>query len=70
LEERVEALFALRDLQQHSANLQEVIVQNFRVKPDIRMRAWGEPPLMDMLRTIAVRLILGGEQNIQAPGRT
>jgi 7,8-didemethyl-8-hydroxy-5-deazariboflavin synthase CofG subunit len=68
LEERVQALFALRELQQRSANLQEVIVQNFRVKPDIRMRAWGEPTLLDMLRTIAVaRLVLGGEQNIQAP---
>jgi 7,8-didemethyl-8-hydroxy-5-deazariboflavin synthase CofG subunit len=68
LEERVDALFALRDLQQRAGNLQEVIVQNFRVKPDIRMRAWGEPTLFDMLRTIAVaRLVLGGEQNIQAP---
>jgi FO synthase len=68
LEERADALFALRDLQQRSANVQEVIVQNFRAKPDIRMRAWGEPTLVDMLRTIAVaRLVLGGEQNIQAP---
>jgi 7,8-didemethyl-8-hydroxy-5-deazariboflavin synthase CofG subunit len=67
-EERVDALFALRELQQRSANLQEVIVQNFRVKPDIRMRAWGEPSALDMLRTIAVaRLVLGGDQNIQAP---
>ena len=68
LEERVDALFALRELQQRSGNLQEVIVQNFRVKPDIRMRAWGEPTALDMLRTIAVaRLVLGGDQNIQAP---
>lgn len=66
--ERVDSLFALRDLQRESGNLQEVIIQNFRVKPDIRMRAWGEPSSLEMLRTIAVaRLILGGEQNLQAP---
>src|SRR5919199_2155074 len=67
-EERVDSLFALRELQERSGNVQEVIIQNFRVKPDIRMRAWGEPSALEMLRTIAVaRLVLGGEQNIQAP---
>jgi FO synthase len=67
-EERVDSLFALRELQDRSGNLQEVIIQNFRVKLDIRMRAWGEPSVLEMLRTIAVaRLILGGEQNLQAP---
>jgi FO synthase len=67
-EERVDSLFALRELQEECGNLQEVIIQNFRVKPDIRMRAWGEPSTLEMLRTIAVaRLVLGGAQNIQAP---
>lgn len=68
LEERVDSLFALRDLQARAGNVQEVIVQNFRVKPDIRMRGRGEPSVLDMIRTIAVaRLILGGAQNLQAP---
>ncbi|MCC7105824.1 MAG: 7,8-didemethyl-8-hydroxy-5-deazariboflavin synthase CofG [Chloroflexi bacterium] len=68
LEERVDSLFALRDLHARSGNVQEVIIQNFRVKPDIRMRSWGEPSVLEMLRTIALaRLILGAEQNIQAP---
>jgi 7,8-didemethyl-8-hydroxy-5-deazariboflavin synthase CofG subunit len=67
-EERVDSLFALRELQERCGNIQEVIIQNFRAKPDIRMRAWGEPSALEMLRTIAVaRLVLGGEQNIQAP---
>ncbi len=67
-EERVDSLFAIRDLHQRSGNVQEVIIQNFRAKPDIRMRSWNEPSTLEMLRTIAVaRLILGGEQNIQAP---
>ena len=68
LDDRVESLFALRDLQERSGNIQEVIIQNFRVKSDIRMRNRGEPSVLDMVRTIAVaRLILGGAQNLQAP---
>ena len=67
-EERVDALFAIRDLHARSGNVQEVIIQNFRVKHDIRMRHWREPSALDMLRTIAVaRLILGPDQNLQAP---
>jgi FO synthase len=45
-----------------------VIVQNFRVKPDIPMAAHAEPTLLDFMRTLAVaRLVLGGDMNIQAP---
>ncbi|HLH72078.1 MAG TPA: 7,8-didemethyl-8-hydroxy-5-deazariboflavin synthase CofG [Chloroflexota bacterium] len=68
LEERVDSLFAIRDLQARCGNIQEVIIQNFRVKFDIRMRDHREPSPLDMLRTIAVaRLILGPDQNVQAP---
>jgi FO synthase len=68
LEERVDSLYALRDLQDESGNVQEVISQNCRVKPDIRMRHAGEPSALEMVRTLALgRLILGPEQNIQAP---
>jgi FO synthase len=66
--ERVEALCAIRDLHERYGHIQEVIIQNFRVKPDIPMQAHAEPTLLDFLRTIAVaRLILGGDMNIQAP---
>jgi FO synthase len=48
--------------------VQEVIVQNFRAKPDIPMAKQPEPSMEDMLRTIAVaRLVLGPQMNIQAP---
>jgi FO synthase len=68
LQERIDSLFAIRDLHDRAGNVQEVIVQNFRVKQDIRMRQHGEPTVLDMARTLAVaRLILGGAQNIQAP---
>jgi len=49
-------------------HIQEVIIQNFRVKPDIPMHDHAEPTLLDFLRTIAVaRLVLGGEMNLQVP---
>ena len=67
-EERVDSLFAIRDLYDAHHAIQEVIVQNFRVKEDIAMRHKDEPSVFEMLRTIAAaRLILGAEMNIQAP---
>ncbi|GIX45968.1 MAG: hypothetical protein KatS3mg131_0179 [Candidatus Tectimicrobiota bacterium] len=66
--ERVEALCAIRDLHERYGHIQEVIIQNFRAKPDIPMRHHPEPTLLDFLRTLAVaRLLLGGAMNIQAP---
>lgn len=67
-QERVDALVAIRDLHERYGHIQEVIVQNFRVKPDIPMAAHPEPSLMDFMRTLALsRLVLGGDMNIQAP---
>jgi FO synthase len=49
-------------------HIQEVIIQNFRAKPDTRMAAFAEPEAVDIARTVAVaRLLLGGEMNIQVP---
>ncbi len=67
-EERVDALLALHSANQRYRHIQEVIVQPFRAKPDIRMAQAPEPSTEDLMRTIAVaRLILGGEMNIQSP---
>ena len=67
-EERVDSLFAIKEVQEEHGNIQEVIVQNFRVKDDIPMRHKDEPSVYEMLRTIATaRLILGPSMNIQAP---
>ncbi|MEJ6011076.1 5-amino-6-(D-ribitylamino)uracil--L-tyrosine 4-hydroxyphenyl transferase CofH [Novosphingobium aquae] len=67
-QERVEALLAIRDLHARYGHIQEVIVQNFRAKPDTMMRNAGDPSLRDHLWTIAAaRLILGPEMTIQAP---
>jgi FO synthase len=67
-EERLDSLFAIRELHQRYGHIQEVIVQNFRAKPDIPMRAHPNASYDDMRKTIALaRLILGGDMNIQAP---
>jgi len=66
-EDRVDTLLAIRDLHRRYGHIQEVIIQNFRVKPGIRMQHWTEPSHGDMLRTIAVSRLLMPEVNIQAP---
>jgi 7,8-didemethyl-8-hydroxy-5-deazariboflavin synthase CofG subunit len=67
-EERIDSLFAIRALHEKYRHIQEVIVQNFRAKPDIPMAHHPEPALDEMLRTLAIaRLILGPEMNLQAP---
>lgn len=67
-QERIDSLFAIRELHRRYGHIQEVIIQNFRPKPEIPMRDHPEPSLEEMLKTIALaRLILGGEMNIQAP---
>jgi FO synthase len=68
LEERVDALLAIYSAHRKYGHIQEVIVQPFRAKPDIRMAQAPEPSNQELERTIAVaRLILGGEMNIQSP---
>ena len=66
--ERIEALLALRDLHERHGHIQEIIIQNFRAKPETRMAGAPEPSEADHLWTIAVaRLIFGAGMNIQAP---
>jgi FO synthase len=68
LEERIDSLFAIRTLHEKYGHIQEVIVQNFRAKPEIPMAQHAEPTFDDMLRTLAMaRLILGPHMNLQAP---
>jgi FO synthase len=67
-DERIDSLFAIRELHERYGHIQEVIVQNFRAKPDIPMRLHPDATRDDMLKTIALaRLIFGGDMNIQAP---
>jgi FO synthase len=66
--ERIESLLALRNLHQRYGHIQEIIIQNFRAKPDTRMADAPEPDLDELLWTLAVaRVIFGPTMNIQAP---
>ncbi|MFB9366503.1 bifunctional FO biosynthesis protein CofGH [Kitasatospora albolonga] len=67
-EERADALFAIRRTARRYQGLQEVIVQNFRAKPDTAMRAMPDAELEELAACIAVaRLVLGPGARIQAP---
>ncbi|MDQ4085514.1 MAG: bifunctional FO biosynthesis protein CofGH, partial [Actinomycetota bacterium] len=66
--ERVDALFELRRIAREHRGIQEVIVQNFRAKPDTAMRGMPDAELEDLAATVAVaRLVLGARMRIQAP---
>ena len=66
--ERVEALLALRKANLPFGHIQEIIIQNFRAKPDTLMADAPEPALEELLWTISLaRIIFGPDMNIQAP---
>jgi FO synthase len=66
--ERAESLFAIRRVAREFGHIQEVIIQNFRAKPDTAMRGTPDAELADLAATVAVaRLVLGPKARIQAP---
>ncbi|MFV2085333.1 bifunctional FO biosynthesis protein CofGH [Micromonospora sp. LOL_021] len=66
--ERVESLFAIRSAAREYGHIQEVILQNFRAKPDTAMRGMPDAELRDLAATVAVgRVLLGPGARIQAP---
>jgi FO synthase len=66
--ERIESLLAIRDVHRRHGHIQEIIVQNFRAKPDTKMAHAPEPDLDELLWTIAVaRILFGADMSIQAP---
>ena len=66
-EDRVDALLAIRDLHERYGHIQEIIIQNFRVKPGIPMQSSPEPSRAELMRIIAVARLLMPDVNIQAP---
>jgi FO synthase len=66
--ERAESLFAIRRVAREYGAVQEVIVQNFRTKPDTAMRSVPDVPIDEFAATVAVaRLVLGSAARLQAP---
>ncbi|MEV5710541.1 bifunctional FO biosynthesis protein CofGH [Actinoallomurus sp. NPDC052274] len=66
--DRAESIFAIRKVMREYGGIQEVIVQNFRAKPDTKMRATPDAELEELAATIAVtRVVLGPRARVQAP---
>ena len=67
-QERIDSILAIRRLHRTYGHVQEVIVQNFRAKPDTPMSGVPDPISEELLWTVAVaRLLLGPDMNIQVP---
>jgi FO synthase len=68
LAERVDSIFAIRKVARAFDGVQEVIVQNFRAKPDTAMAKMPDAEIADLAATVAVtRLVLGSGVRLQAP---
>jgi FO synthase len=67
LDERIDSLFVLREIHERLGHIQEVIIQNFRAKPEIPMRYQPEPDFADHARTIAVARLVLWDMNVQVP---
>jgi FO synthase len=66
--ERIDSLLALRELSERFGHIQEIIIQNFRVKPGTKMHAAPEPSMDELCWSVAVaRLIMGPSMSVQAP---
>jgi len=68
LADRVESLFAIRRTARSFRGIQEVIVQNFRAKPDTAMARRPDAEMDELIATVAVaRVVLGPSVRLQAP---
>ncbi|MFN0165204.1 MAG: 7,8-didemethyl-8-hydroxy-5-deazariboflavin synthase CofG [Bryobacteraceae bacterium] len=68
IEERVDTLFAIKEVDDEFGHIQEVIIQNFRAKPGTLFATREEPDTAELARTAAVaRLIFGDRINLQIP---
>ncbi|GAA5006892.1 bifunctional FO biosynthesis protein CofGH [Streptomyces siamensis] len=67
-EERADSLFALRRVSRSYHGIQELIIQNFRAKPDTAMRGMPDAELDELVAAVAVaRHIMGPSACLQAP---
>ena len=68
LTERAQSLLAMAEIAAAGGHIQEVIVQNFRAKPDTAMRGTPDAEMTEFLAAVATaRIVLGPHMRIQAP---
>lgn len=66
-EEVIDSIFAIKQLQQKYANIQEIILQNFQPKPDTRMKNTPSANETYFKSIVALTRIIMPEMNIQIP---
>ena len=68
MRDRAETVFAIRASHARHGHVQEVIVQNFRAKPDTAMRNEPDAGMEEFLAAVAVtRLVMGPRMRVQSP---
>lgn len=68
LEEIIDSLYDIKKLNERYGHIQEVIIQNFKAKPDTPMKSHPEPTVKEISRVISVsRLVFKNDINIQVP---
>src|SRR5258706_6778928 len=67
IEERVDSLFAIKELHGRYGHIQEVLIQPFRAKKGTRMATAAEPSVEELQRTLAVARFILTDINVQSP---
>jgi len=67
LEERIDSIFEIKRIHEKYGNIQEVIVQNFRLKPGIPMENYKEPSPIEMFKMIILSKLILEDISIQVP---
>ncbi len=63
-EEITDSLFEIRELYDKYGHIQEIIIQNFTRTPDIMMKDYPEPSLLDMMHTVVAAKLLFSDTDV------
>lgn len=63
-EEIANSLLDIREIHDKYGHIQEIIIQNFTSTPEIEMKDWPEPSLLDMIRTVTAATLLFSDTDV------
>lgn len=67
MKDHIDSLFKIRDLQDKYGHIQEIIIQNFKPKPNIPMADYPEPSVIDLLKLTMLAAKMFPDVSIQIP---
>lgn len=67
VEDRVDSLFSIKKIHEKYGHIQEIILQNFRVKKTIAMADYPEPSVIDLIKLTVLSSLLFDDISIQIP---